>query len=125
MGFFNALFYLSFQAGLGRPRASGFGYVKEGQLLRLFNSDDPEFQPALQQEPSRTQNGQELLKVGSASKGVGISIPREGGNSPLFVSKLFKTRVTLETQLFIKCGQVSITAGSSILAQICCGLSAG
>lgn len=69
--------------------------------------------------------------MGSARKGVGIWDPRTSPgkvgspNSPLFVSKLFRTKVTLKTQLFSKCGQVSIASGSSMLAQTCCGPSAG
>lgn len=100
---------------------------KEGAVTEAAHL--PRFQPASQQGLSRMENGLELLKTGSPSRQL------ESGtcehplgrwawlNFALFVSKLFETRVTLETQLFIKCGQMSMALRSSILAQKCCGLS--
>lgn len=75
--------------------------------------------------------GLELPKMGSSARELesGTCQRSQGRwaqtNFPLFVSKLFKTRVTLETQLFIKCGQVSMASRSSILAQLCSSPSAG
>lgn len=77
------------------------------------------------------ENGLELPKMGSSARELesGTCERPQGRwaqmNFPLFVSMLFKTRVTLETQLFIKCGQVSMASRSSILAQICRDPGAG
>lgn len=77
------------------------------------------------------ENGLEPLKMGSPSMKLesGTCEHPQGRRAqptfPLFVSKLFETRVTLKIQLFIKCGQVSTAPRSSILAQRCCGPSAG
>lgn len=77
------------------------------------------------------EKGLELPKTGSSVRELesGTCERPQGRwaqvNFPLFVSMLFRTRVTLETQLFITCGQVSMASRSSILAQICRGPRAG
>ena len=99
-------------------------------MLKQLSFDAPESQPVSQQGLSTVKNGLEPLKARPARESKPETCEHPQGrwaqpDFPFFVSKLFEKRVTLGTQLPIKCGQVSVASRSSILAQRCCSLSAG